>query len=79
MTDLVQILAELSNEGIPGAAPGQEPAIGRPRVEEAEETQALDDGHHQRIHWDHTFRFEFAQWHVDRPLIGAGRAEAVEG
>lgn len=37
MTDLVQIAAELSNEGILGAAPGQEPAIGRPRVEEAKE------------------------------------------
>jgi hypothetical protein len=37
VTDLVQVPAELTNEGIPGTALGQQQAIGRPRVEEAKE------------------------------------------
>ena len=43
MTDLVQVIAELTNEGFLGAGTGQEPAIGRQRIEGAKESQALDE------------------------------------
>jgi hypothetical protein len=62
----------LTNEGIAGAAPGQESAIGRPRIEESKKAQALNDRHHPRIHRDHPLGFEFAERDVNGPLLGAG-------
>src|ERR1700730_16798349 len=41
--------------------------------------QASDEFTHKGIHGDHTFCFEFAEGHVNGPLIGAGGAQAVEG
>ena len=38
VTDPMQIIAELTNEGIPGAAPCQETAIRRMRIEETKES-----------------------------------------
>jgi hypothetical protein len=38
----------------------------------------LDEFAHEGIHRDHTFCFEFAEWHVNRPLTWAGGAMTVE-
>ena len=58
---------------------GQEPSIGRQRIKGTKESEALDEFTHKGIHGDHTFCFEFAERHVNRPLTRAGRAQAVEG
>src|SRR5271167_3979023 len=34
---------------------------------------------HKGIHGDHTFCFEFAEWHMNRPLPWADGAKAVRG
>src|SRR5262249_1346705 len=34
---------------------------------------------HKRVHGDHALGLELAERHVNRPLIGSGRAKAVEG
>jgi hypothetical protein len=39
----------------------------------------LDELAHKAIYRDQPFRFEFAEWHMDRPLIRAGRAKAIDG
>jgi len=62
-----------------GAGASQEPSIGRQRIQRTKETEALDELAHKAIYRDHPFRFEFAERHVNRPLIRAGRAEASEG
>ena len=79
VTNLMQIIAKLTNEGVLGAAPCQESAVRRMRIEETKESQALDNRDYRRIHRDHPFRFEFTKRHVNGPLIGAGRAQAIEG
>src|ERR1700751_586015 len=66
-------------ERVFGARTGQEPPIGRQRIKRTKETEALDEFTHKRIYGDHTFRFELAEWHMNRPLIRAGRAKAIEG
>ncbi len=43
------------------------------------ESEALDEFTHKGIHGNHTFCFEFAEWHMNRPLIRTGRAKAVGG
>ena len=58
---------------------GQKPSIGRQGIKGTKESEALDEFTHKGIHGDHTFCFEFAEWHVNRPLIRAGGAKAVEG
>ena len=42
-------------------------------------SEAFDEFTHKRVHGDHTFRFEFAERHVDCPLTWARRAKAVRG
>ena len=79
VTHLVQVVAELTNERFFGAWTGQEPSIGRQRIEGAKESEALDEFTNKRIHRDHAFCFELAERHMNRPLIRAGGAEAIEG
>ena len=79
VADLMQVITELTNECFFAARTGQEPSIGRQRIKGTKESEALDEFTHKGIHGDHTFCFEFAEWHVNRPLIRAGGAQAVEG
>ena len=79
VADLMQIITELTNECLFAARTGQEPSIGRQQIEGTKESEALDEFTHKRIHGDHTFCFELAERHVNRPLIRAGGAKAIEG
>jgi hypothetical protein len=78
VADLMQVIAELTNECFFSARTGQEPSIGRQRIKGTKELEASDECTHKGIHGDHTFCFEFAEWHMNRPLIRAGRAKTVE-
>ena len=79
MADLMQIIAELTNERLFRAWTGQKPSIGRQRIKRTKELEASDEFTHEGIHGDHTFCFEFSEWHVNGPLIRAGGAQTVEG
>src|SRR5712691_6697882 len=79
IADLMQVITKVTNECFFGVRTGQEPSIGRQRIKGTKESEALDEFTHKGVHGDHTFRFEFAERHVDRPLIRAGRAKAVGG
>ena len=79
VTDLMQVIAELTKECFFAARTGQEPSIGRQRIKGTKELEASDEFTHEGIYGDHTFCFEFAERHVNGPLIRAGRAQAVEG
>src|SRR5258708_13384513 len=57
----------------------KEPPIGRQGIKRTKESEALDEFTHKGIYGDHTFCFEFAEWHMNRPLIRTGRAKAVGG
>jgi hypothetical protein len=79
VADLVQIITELTNECLFAARAGQKPSIGRQWIKGTKELEARDEFTHKGIHRDHTFCFEFAERNVNRPLIRACRAKAVEG
>jgi len=79
VADLMQVIAELTNECLFGARTGQKPSIGRQWIKETKELEAPDEFTHKGIHGDHTFCFEFAERNVNRPLIRADGAKAVEG
>ena len=79
VADLMQVIAELTNERLFRARTCQEPSIGRQGIQRTKETKPLDEFTHKGIYGDHTFRFEFAEWHMNGPLIRAGGAKAVEG
>lgn len=64
----------LSSADVPGAVHRQAAGIKRTK-----ELEASDEITHKGIHRDHAFCFEFAERHVNRPLIRADRAKAVEG
>jgi hypothetical protein len=69
----------VAKERVFGVRTGQEPSIGRQRIQRTKEAEALDEFAHKGIYGDHAFRFEFAERHVNRPLTWAGGAQAVEG
>jgi hypothetical protein len=75
----MQAIAELTNECLFDARTGQEPFIRRHRIKGMKELEASDESTNKGIHGDHTFCFEFAERHVNRPLIRTGRAKAAEG
>ena len=79
MADLMQVITKVTKERVFGARTGQEPSIGRQGIKRTKESEALDEFTHKGIHGDHTFCFEFAERHVNRPLIRAGRAKAIGG
>src|SRR5712691_10188492 len=79
VTDLMQVIAELTNECFFAARTGQEPSIGRQGIQGTKELETSDEFTHKGIHGDHTFCFEFAERNVNRPLIRADGAQAVEG
>ena len=65
VTDLMQVIAELTNECFFAARTGQEPAIGRQGIKGTKELEASDEFTHKGIYGDHTFCFEFAEWHMN--------------
>jgi hypothetical protein len=69
----------VTNERFFGVRTGQKPSIGRQRIKGTKETKALDEFTRKGIYGDHTFCFELAKWHVNRPLTWAGGAKAVGG
>src|SRR5258708_8015891 len=79
MADLMQVITKVAKERVFGARTGQEPFIGRQRIQKTKEAEALYEFAHEGIYGHHAFRFEFAEWHVNRPLTWAGGAQAVEG
>jgi hypothetical protein len=79
VADLMQVITELANECFFPPRTCQESFIGRQRIKRTKELEASDEITHKGIHRDHAFCFEFAERHVNRPLIRADRAKAVEG
>src|ERR1035437_2915518 len=79
MTDQMQVIAELTNEGFFAAWAGQEPSIGGQRVERAKESKSLDEFTRRSIDGDHAFGFELAERDMKRPMIRPGGAKAIGG
>src|SRR5260370_720241 len=78
MADLVEVVAELTNERFFGERASQEPAVRREWIDGTKESEALDQFTNKGIHGDHAFRLEFAKRDVNRPLILARGAEALK-
>ena len=78
MADLVEVIAELTNERFFGERASQKASISRQRIEGTKESEALDQFTNKGIHGDHAFRLEFAKRDVNRPLILARGAEALK-
>jgi hypothetical protein len=79
MADLMQVITELTNQRFFAAWTGQEPSIRRQRIQGTKECQALDKFPDKGIDGDHTFGFELAERHMNRPLIRTGGTKAVAG
>ena len=79
MADLMQVITKAPNERCFGARTGQEPSIGRQWIKGTKEAEALHEFAHKGIDGDHSFCLEFAERHMNRPLIRGGRAKAIEG
>ena len=74
MADLMEAIAELTNERFFSARTGQEPSIGRQRIKGTKESEALDEFTYEGVHGDHALGFELAERHMNRPLFRPGRA-----
>ena len=77
MTDLMEIIAELSNERLLTSWSGQEELIFGEPFQRAKEAQPLDELADKRIHWDQPFGFQFPKRHMDGPLIRASGTQTV--
>ena len=78
-THLVQVSAQLADQGCPAAATGQQSAIRGRCIERTEEAKTLDESAHKRVDGDHALGLQFSERHLNGPLIGAGCVEAIEG
>jgi hypothetical protein len=77
VADLMQVIAKLTHQCLFGARTGQKSSVGRQGINLAKESETVDEFTHKGIHGDHTFGFEFAEWHMNRPLPGAAGAKTV--
>jgi len=77
VADLMQVIAELNNDGHFTSGSCQEPSIGQQRVEGAEEAQTLDEIAAEGIDGDHAFGLEFAEGNMDGPLVRPRGAQTV--
>ena len=78
MTDLMKIIAELSNERLFAARSRQEEAIlGKP-FQGTKEAQPLDEFADERIDRNQSFGFQFAERDMDGPLVRTSGTEAVD-
>src|ERR1035437_2220316 len=75
----MQVSADFTDQGFPGAGAGQQPAISGQRIERTEEAETLDQLTHEGVYGDHPFGLQLAERHVNRPVIGTGGVEAIEG
>src|SRR5262249_61590021 len=75
----MQVSAKLSDQGFPGAGTCQQAAICGQWIEGAEEAETLDQLTHEGVYRDHAFALQLAERYMNRPLIGAGGAEAIDG
>ena len=79
VTDLMQVITELNNDGHFTSGSCQEPSIGWQRVERTEEAQAVNEITAEGIDGDHAFGLEFAEGNMDGPLVGPRGAQTVIG
>ena len=79
VADLMQVIAELNQDGYFASGSCQEPSIGRQRVERAEEAQAVYKITAEGIDGDHALGFQFAEGNMDRPLVRPRGAQTVIG
>ena len=77
MTDLVEIIAELSNESLFAARSVQEESIVGKWFQRTKEAQPLDEFGDERIHRDQSLGFQFSERNMDSPLIRTSGPEAV--
>ena len=77
VADLMQVITKVTNERCFGVRTGQKTSIGRQRIKGTKESEALDEFAYKGVDGDHTFGFELAERHVNRPLIRARGAEAL--
>jgi hypothetical protein len=78
IADLVEVLSELANKRLFTMWTSQEESVLRQGIERAEEPQAMDKITNQRIDWNHTFGFQFAERDMYSPLIGTRCTEAIK-
>src|ERR1700677_4471475 len=79
VADLMQVIAELNQDGHFASRACQKPSIGRKSIQGAEEAQPLDKITAEGIDGYHTLGLEFAEGHMDGPLVGTCGAQAVIG
>jgi hypothetical protein len=77
--DIVQVGAQLFDQGLLAAGARQQPTIGREGIERAEEAQALDEFTYKRVHRNHSFRLQLAEGHVNGPTIRTDIVKAIIG
>jgi len=78
VTHLVEVIAQLANQRFFGVRSSQEPSIWRQRVEGTKESQTLHDSTDKRIYRNQAFSLQFAERHMNCPLILARSVETVE-
>ncbi len=79
MTDLMEIIAELSNERLFATRARQQEAIVGKLFQRTKEAQPLDEFANEGIHRDQPFGFQFAERDMDGPLVRTSGTEAIRG
>ena len=77
MTDLMEVIAELSNERLLATGPRQQEPIVGEWFQGAKEPQPLDKLAYEGIYWDESFGFHFSERDMNGPLTRAGGTKAV--
>src|SRR5690242_1421684 len=78
-TDLVQVEAQLANQGVPALGTSQQVAIEGQGIERTEETEALDEFTDEGVYGDHSFCLQLAERHVNRPTIRSDVTGTIPG
>src|ERR1700730_3566234 len=78
VADLMEVIAELANERLLAARPGQEELI-IGELQRAKEAQSLNELANKRIHRDQAFSLQLPERNMYRPLIRASGTETVRG
>ncbi len=76
---LVEVIPQLTNQGVLAMGARQQSAIWRQWIEGTEKAQALHKLTHKYVYRHHSFRLELAQRNVNRPAIRADIAKALIG
>ena len=75
----MQVIAQLTDEGVLAAGTRQEVLVGGLGIEGAKEAQAVYEIADESIDRDHAFFLELAQGNLNGPCTRSWRAEAIEG